>query len=215
MSLQSPEALKTRLRERLALSQPGMFNRLCVGGLSAEDSQAFLSLMPTGRTPAAVLVPVIDRPEGLTVLLTERAADLRHHAGQIAFPGGRIEPTDTDAIAAALRETREEIGLGADRIEILGFLDDQLVISGYRVTPVVGLVQPGFELIIDQSEVATHFEVPLTDVLDPARHQPRKVELAGVELWFKDVVLEPYTIWGMTGSVLLSLARLLTPPGVE
>jgi len=188
---------------------------LRVGGLSVEESRRYLPLLPESRTPAAVLLPIIDRPQGLTVLLTERSSDLRHHPGQIAFPGGRVEPADHDAVHAALRETEEEIGLSRDYVEVLGFLDDQLVISGYRVTPVVALVRPDFSLVLDPNEVAASFEVPLAFVLNPANHRPRRVVIAGVEMQFKDITFDTYTIWGMTGGVLVTLAALLNGPDGE
>ena len=180
-----------------------------MGGLSVEESRRYLPLLPESRPPAAVLLPVIDRPEGLTVLLTERSSDLRHHPGQIAFPGGRVEPGDQDAVHAALRETEEEIGLSREHVEVLGFLDDQLVISGYRVTPVVALVRPDFTLVLDPNEVASSFEVPLSVIVNPANYRPRRVVIAGIEMQFKDITFDRYTIWGMTGGVLVTLAALL------
>ena len=117
-----------------------------------------------------MLIPIIDRGEDLTVLLTLRADDLTHHAGQIAFPGGRVEAGDADAMAAALRETEEEIGLRREFVEVLGCLPDHAVITGFRVTPVVGLVRPGFELVLDPTEVAGTFEAPLRHLLDPSTH---------------------------------------------
>jgi len=151
----------------------------------------------------------------LTVLLTERASSMRTHAGQIAFPGGRVEAGDRDVVDAALRETEEEIGLAREHVEVLGFLDDQLVISGYRVTPVVGLVRPGFELRLDPTEVAASFEVPLAYILDPANHRPRPVVLGGIEMPFKDVTFGDRRIWGMTAGVLFTLAASLTEPHTE
>ena len=127
-------------------------------------------MLPAATTRAAVLIPIIDRGDDLTVLLTLRADDLKHHAGQISFPGGRLEAGDTDATAAALRETEEEIGLRREYIEILGCLPDHAVITGFRVTPVVGLVRLGFELVLDPTEVAGTFEAPLRHLLDPATH---------------------------------------------
>ena len=116
--------------------------------------------LPKRRLPAAVLIPLIDRQNGLHVLLTQRAANLRDHAGQVSFPGGRIEPTDQDAWHAALRETQEEIGLAPETIEFGGYLPDHIVGTGFRVTPVVGFVQSPVKLSLATSEVAEVFEVP-------------------------------------------------------
>lgn len=203
---------RTRLRERLKGTRPASEERLRIGGLPVEVSRELLRALPSERTPAAVLLPIVDRPEGLTVLLTERAADLRTHAGQIAFPGGRVEPGDTDVVAAALRETEEEIGLSRAHVEVLGFLDDQIVITGFRVTPVVGLVRPGFDLRLDPKEVASSFEVPLDYVLDPAHHEPRRVVINGVPMPFKQITYDGRTIWGMTVGVLFTLAAALADP---
>lgn len=197
------------VRARLKGTAPAGPDALRVGGLSVEESRPYLELLPAARTPAAVLVGLVERPAGLTVLLTERAAGLRQHAGQIAFPGGRIEPDDEGPVAAALRETEEEIGLDRSHVEVLGFLDDQLVISGFRVTPVVALVRPGFTLTPDPEEVAGCFEVPLAVVLDPARYRPRRVVLAGREVEFRELHYESQTIWGMTCGVLVALGALL------
>ena len=121
-------------------------------------------------TPAAVLVPLIDRTDGMTVLLTQRTEHVGDHAGQISFPGGRIEPHDTDPEAAALRETEEEIGLAPDRIEVIGRLNGYEMTTGFRVIPVVGLIRPPLSLKLDSFEVAEVFEVPLAFILDPANH---------------------------------------------
>lgn len=145
--------------------------------------------------PASVLVPVVEREQGLTVLLTRRTAHLHDHAGQISLPGGRAEgnesPRDT-----ALRETAEEIGLHSRHVEVLGSLSDYVTVTGYRVTPVVGLVSPPFELRPDTFEVAEIFEVPLTVVLDPANHQRNRVVMQGVERRYFAMPYGPYYIWG-------------------
>jgi len=122
-------------------------------------------------TPAAVLVPVVNRPEGLTLLLTQRSADLPDHPGQISFPGGRVEPDDSTLAHAALREASEEIGLPAERVAILGELSTYDTVTGFRVTPIVGWVEPPFALTLDPVEVADAFEVPLAFLLDPQNQQ--------------------------------------------
>ena len=136
--------------------------------------------VPARLTSAAVLVPVIERPEGLTVLFTQRTAHLNDHAGQVSFPGGRCEVTDASPVFTALRETEEEIGLAPELIEILGILSEYRTGTGFSVTPVVGLVRPPFDLHPDSFEVAEVFETPLAFLLDPANHQRHSMEIGGV-----------------------------------
>jgi 8-oxo-dGTP pyrophosphatase MutT (NUDIX family) len=161
--------------------------------------------LPAQPTPAAVLVPLVDHPDGLTVLLTERAADLRHHPGQISFPGGRIEPSDGGPLAAALRETEEEIGLAREHVEPLGFLPDHLIVSGYLITPVVALVAPGVPLRLDPIEVAETFEVPLAHLFDPANHRARVRKFGDEEVEVFDIPYGKRNIWGATAGMLLTL----------
>ena len=158
---------------------------------------------------AAVLVPLVDRPGGLTVLLTQRTAHLNSHAGQISFPGGRVEPDDSSHEAAALRETKEEIGLAADRVEIIGRLDHYVVRSGYRVTPVVGFVNPPFEIHADPFEVADVFEVPLRFILDRKNHKTDTRIHDGVERSFYVLPYEDRYIWGATAGMLVNLTDVL------
>ena len=161
-------------------------------------------------TPAAVLVPLVDRPGGLTVLLTQRTAHLNDHAGQISFPGGRVEPEDPSHLAAALREAEEEVGLPPDRVEIIGMLDPYIVRSGYRVTPVVGFVNPPFEVRPDPFEVAEVFEVPLSFVLDNENHETGSRTHEGVERTFYVLPYEDRYIWGATAGMLVNLSDVLT-----
>ncbi|MDP9066051.1 MAG: CoA pyrophosphatase, partial [Pseudomonadota bacterium] len=132
--------------------------------------------------PAAVLVPLVERERGLTVLLTQRATTLKDHAGQISFPGGRIEAGDVDPWHAALREAHEEIGLQESAVEFAGYLPDHWVGTGFRVTPAVGFVNPAHELRIATAEVHDVFEVPLEFILDEANHKARTRKLAGATL---------------------------------
>jgi 8-oxo-dGTP pyrophosphatase MutT (NUDIX family) len=161
------------------------------------------------RVPAAVLVPLVERSGGLTVLLTERAATLKDHAGQISFPGGRIEEQDKDAWHAALREAHEEIGLASACVEFAGYLPDHVVITGFRVTPVVGFVSPDYQLRIAKEEVHDVFEVPLDFILDAANHKPRQRSFAGMNIQVHDIPYGERNIWGATAGMLMTLRRLL------
>jgi len=160
-------------------------------------------------TPASVLIPLVQRAAGLTVLLTQRTAHLTDHAGQISFPGGRAEDYDRDAVDTALRESEEEIGLARRHVDVLGALPDYLTGTGYCVTPVVGLVQPPFEVIADPDEVAAIFEVPLAFLMDGLNHQRLSVELPGGRRSFYAMPYEGYYIWGATAGMLRNLFHFL------
>lgn len=159
--------------------------------------------------PAAVLVPLMDRPQGLAVLLTERNADLPDHPGQIAFPGGRLEPDDVDAVAAALRESVEEVGIPPAAVEVIGFLGAHMTLTGYAVTPVVGLVRPDVVLTLDAREVASAFEVPLEFLLDPRRQETEVREAFGRRFTLPVYRYQGRRIWGATAYMLADLRRLL------
>ncbi len=160
-------------------------------------------------TPAAVLFPIVLREAGHTVLLTQRTAHLRDHAGQISFPGGRVELDDLSPVHTALRETEEEIGLPRERIEVLGFLPEYRTGTGFRVTPVVGLVQPPFVLHPDPFEVAEVFEVPLAFLLDPDNHQDHSMHYRGALRHFFAMPYGDYFIWGATAGMIRSLTERL------
>jgi 8-oxo-dGTP pyrophosphatase MutT (NUDIX family) len=168
--------------------------------------------LPSRRRPAAVLVPLVERNEGMTVLLTQRATTLKDHAGQISFPGGGIEPRDRDAWAAALREAHEEIGLVADLVEFAGYLPDHLVISGFQVTPCVGFVRPDYELRIATEEVHDVFEVPLDFILDSANHKSRKRVMGEMTLQIRDIPYGGRNIWGATAGMLMTFRHMLQQP---
>lgn len=160
-------------------------------------------------TPAAVLVPIVDRAGAMTVLLTRRTGHLQAHAGQISFPGGRLEACDADAAAAALRETEEEIGIERARIEIAGRLDTYQTRTGFEITPFVGVVAPPFTLNPDRFEVAEVFEVPLEFVLDPANHQRHMRMERNIARYFYVVPYGEYFIWGATAGMLVNLYEAL------
>lgn len=161
---------------------------------------------------AAVLVPIVDRPGGMTVLLTQRTEHLSLHAGQISFPGGRIEPGDRHPEAAALREAEEEVGLAGDRVALVGRLDVYLTRTGFRVTPVVGIVAPPLALRLDPVEVADAFELPLAFVLDPANHQRHSRPFRGRRRQFYALSYGDRYIWGATAGMLVNLAQVLNAP---
>ncbi len=162
-------------------------------------------------TPAAVLVPLVERLEGYTVLLTQRTAHLEHHAGQISFPGGRAEAGDASPVETALREAEEEIGLQRQHVvEIAGFLDLYQTVTGFLVTPVVGLVTPPFDLRLDAFEVAEAFEVPLEFILDPRHHEHRSMLYKGQQRRYYVIPYEDRFIWGATAAMLVGFARRLT-----
>jgi 8-oxo-dGTP pyrophosphatase MutT (NUDIX family) len=160
------------------------------------------------HTPAAVLVPVVDRPEP-TVILTERPKTMRRHPGQISFPGGRIEPEDDGPIAAALREAEEEIGLPRHRVEVIGIADLYRTITGFEVVPVVGVVPPDVTLAPHPGEVADMFEAPLHFLLDPARQIERTGEWKGRDRTYYEIEWEGRRIWGATAAMIVNLSRRL------
>jgi len=160
-------------------------------------------------TRAAVLVPLIERESGLTVLLTQRTSHLRDHAGQISFPGGRCEESDATMVVTALREAQEEVGLDPAQVEVLGLLPEYRTGSGFSIRPVVGLVRPPLNLKLDDFEVAEAFETPLAFLLDPANHQRHSVEHQGSRREYYAMPWEGYYIWGATAGMLVSLHRFL------
>jgi 8-oxo-dGTP pyrophosphatase MutT (NUDIX family) len=158
---------------------------------------------------AAVLVPIVDRPEGLSVLLTKRTEHLRNHAGQVSFPGGRIDPGDAGPVAAALREAREEIGLDPGFVTIVGFLDGYETGTGYHVTPVVGFLRPGFTLTPNPDEVAAAFEVPLEFLMNPKNRERHSRDYNGATRYFYAMPFGEHYIWGATAGMIVNLAMRL------
>ncbi len=159
--------------------------------------------------PAAVLVPLIERSDGTTVLLTQRTKHLSHHAGQISFPGGRVEPADADAVDTALRETEEEIGLDRTFIDVVGRLDIYETVTGFSITPLVGFVSTKFSLSIDGEEVSEAFEIPLDFVLDPINHQRHSREFEGARRHYYAMPYKDRYIWGATAGMLVNLSKRL------
>ena len=156
-------------------------------------------------TAAAVLVPIVTHPQALSVLFTQRTTHLKNHAGQVSFPGGRAEPGDATPEFTALRETHEEIGLPPERAEIIARLPDYFTRTGYRVTPVVGLLTPPLALAPDPREVEEVFEVPLAFLLDPRNHQRETREIQGRTVAYYVIRYESRTIWGATAGILRNL----------
>ncbi len=167
-------------------------------------------LLPRGEPRhAAVLVGVVAHREAPTVLLTRRHDGLRHHAGQVSFPGGRIEPGDASPAAAALREAQEEVGLQAAQFTPLGYLDPLLTLTGFRVVPLLGLITPGFMAMPDPVEVAETFEVPLDLLLDPQRLEQKQFQFGGRLRHVLQYRYEQQRIWGVTASILFNLRERL------
>lgn len=159
--------------------------------------------------PAGVLIPVIERAAGLSVLLTQRSAELKHHAGQVSFPGGRMEDKDSDVVQTALRETHEEVGIPPEAVAIVGCLPPMPTITGYAVTPVVGLVDEGVPLRIDRTEVDYAFEVPLAFLLDPGNELALEREYRGRRIPTVEFHYQGERIWGATAHILIELRKIV------
>jgi 8-oxo-dGTP pyrophosphatase MutT (NUDIX family) len=162
-----------------------------------------------GLRDAAVLIPVVDRQDGATVILTKRNEKLRSHSGQVAFPGGRIDPSDASPEDAALRETEEEIGLDRSFVEVVGRLPDYVSGSGFRVAPILGIVRPGFLLTLNEDEVEDAFEVPLAFVMDKANHSRESREWQGRTRHFYTMPYGDRYIWGLTAGIIRMLYERL------
>jgi len=191
-----------------------MRRRFSEGTVASPVSETSLRDNHRELTPAAVLVPVVIRPTGPTILLTQRTAHLRDHAGQVSFPGGRCEQSDASAEATALREAEEEVGLDPGQVEILGRLPEYRTGTGFVITPVVGFVTPPLNLKLDDFEVAEVFEPPLAFLLDRANHQRQTMEIRGERHEFWAMPWQGYFIWGATAGMLVTLQRFMFE-GVE
>ena len=206
----SAEDLRQRALARLRLDlAPDAMQSAVSGGDHVLSPQAFAADVTRPGKPAAVLAPIVARAQGATVLLTQRTTRLRQHSGQIAFPGGKIDPQDESPVAAALREAWEEIGLHARHVDPLGYLDLYATGTGFRIFPLVAIVRPPFELTLNPEEVDEVFEVPLRFLMDPANHQLHTREADGVARHFHAMPWEGRFIWGATAGMLKNLhARL-------
>jgi len=216
----SPEELARRLAEavpgrRMSPKDGELTPRLEVGPEEARprgdhDLNPEFYVAGQALVPAAVLIPVVMRESGLTLLFTRRTEHLTEHAGQISFPGGRIDPEDADAWAAALRETEEEVGLPRARVRLAGRLDTYVTRTGFEVTPLVGLVRPPFPIAPENFEVAEVFEAPLPFFLDPANREIHSRQYQGRERFFFAFPFGDYYIWGATAGMLVNLVEVLT-----
>ena len=193
--------LAARLRE--ALERGHSRSPILIAGDVLDEEQT-----GAGITPAAVLVPIVDRPVP-GVLLTLRPETMRKHPGQVSFPGGRIDPDDDGPVAAALREAEEEIGLPRAAVEIIGMADRYRTITGFEVTPVVGILTPELTLTPHPGEVAAIFEVPLDYLLDPAHQLVRSVEWRGRQRCYYEIEYQGRRIWGATAAMIVNLSRRL------
>lgn len=196
----SPDFIRTVLGRPIEPLAPEIPRELPVTGYESR----------TAPVPAAVLVPMVMREQGLTVLLTQRTAHLHDHAGQVSFPGGRVEPEDPNPVATALRETLEETGLAHHHVDVIGRLPQYFTGTGFSITPVTALVQPGFDLAPDEFEVAEVFEVPLAFLTDPRNYRLHCAQLpdGGVRRYFS-VPWQQFFIWGATAAMLRGMYQVL------
>ena len=211
----TPEIIRSRIKP--------LDDALQVGALVEEPLRSDFDLRPDGTRlrgttdrplkPAAVLVPIINRPEGPTILLTQRTAHLKKHAGQISFPGGGVEPNDPHRVATALRETQEEIGLDPERVKLLGRLSMYETSTAYGVTPVVGWIEPPFNLDLDEFEVENVFEAPLSFILDRRNHVKETAVREGIRRSFYVIPYQNRRIWGATAGMLINFVDMLEGQG--
>jgi 8-oxo-dGTP pyrophosphatase MutT (NUDIX family) len=196
-----------RVRRRLSLDVPAALRDLAAPAVRGDldlDPETWKTAGVTASRPAAVLVPVVDRPSP-TVILTQRTADLSSHAGQIAFPGGKIDTIDETPVGAALREAEEEIGLAPALVEPLGYLDLYLTFSGFRIVPTVARVAPDYALALSRAEVAEAFEVPLEFLMTPENYRRKSRDWKGIIRHYYEIPYQDHYIWGVTAGILRNL----------
>ncbi len=205
-----PDAAWNRLLERLAGSQPQhdpQFIRIGAGLADSTDPR-LLKLIPPVLRPAAVLIGLLHAAATPGILLTVRAGHLRQHAGQIAFPGGVIEAGDAGPAEAALREAREEVGLAAVDAQVIGYLPDQVVLTGFRITPVIALLADTFAPRVDAAEVQSSFVLPFAALLEAANERPTMRNIGGIDVAVRDLQFGEHRIWGATAGMLFALRAL-------
>jgi 8-oxo-dGTP pyrophosphatase MutT (NUDIX family) len=209
--LLKPEALTAALlQERLAETRAPLDPFAVVMPPGSERwSAAERDRISEALRPAGVLIPVIERMAGLSVLLTQRSAALKHHAGQVSFPGGRMEAHDSDVVETALRETQEEVGIPPESVAVIGYLPPMPTVTGYAVSAVVGLVSEELSLEIDPTEVDYAFEVPLEFLLDPRNERALEREYRGRRIPTVEFHYEGERIWGATAHILVELRKLV------
>ena len=202
------EEIVRRVRERSIRLASGL--PVSAAPIGSDFSLSGIVPIPETWKPASVLVPLVNRAPGITVLLTQRTADMPSHAGQIAFPGGRHQVEDSDLITTALRETEEEVGIHRDFVEVVAPIDVYITRTGYAVTPVVGFVRPGFSTTADPREVADIFEVPLAFFLDPANHHIHSRTYQGRERHYYAMPYGERYVWGATAGMIRNLYYILS-----
>jgi 8-oxo-dGTP pyrophosphatase MutT (NUDIX family) len=204
------EAAWVRLKERLVSTYPqhDLQHARIGAGLADATDPRLLQLVPADLRPAAVLIGLLDCSDQAGILLTVRAAHLRQHAGQIAFPGGAIETGDADAAAAALREAHEEVGLALSEAEVLGYLPDQIVLTGFRITPVIARIADSFAPRLDTAEVESCFVLPFATLLDTTNEREATRTMGGIDVKVRDLQFGEHRIWGATAGMLFALRAL-------